>query len=87
MKINLNRIKSVLPERAEVNFIKYRGKSPAIEIKVSSPSLTESEHQEVINKHREIIGKENIWEFYTEETGHHWYIFLDGKQLIEIEVD
>ncbi|MEM1003442.1 MAG: hypothetical protein AAGH46_12415 [Bacteroidota bacterium] len=86
MEINLNKIKSILPKRAEVNFIKYRGKSPAIEIKIPYPSLSEKEHGEVVDRHREMIGAENIWEFYTEEIGRHWYIFLNGTKMIEVEV-
>lgn len=85
MKINLDEIKSVLPERAEVNFIKYRGKSPAIEIKIN-PSIPEDEFEAVKSLHRHMIGNHNILETYTEETGHHWYIFLNGKKMIEVEV-
>lgn len=85
VKISLEQIRSVLPDYADVSFIKYRGKSPAILIKCR-PSLSEAEHSRVIDLHKEMIGRENIWEFYTEETGRHWYIFLNGKKLIEVEI-
>lgn len=32
--------------------------------------------ERVFEWQREIIGRENISEFYTEETGSHWFVFL-----------
>lgn len=76
INIDLNRIRKALPERAIVNLIKYQGKSPALECLISGDSLSEEDFDMVIDWQREIIGKENILEFYTEETGRHWYVFL-----------
>lgn len=86
MNIDLQRIKDALPNRASVELIKYKGKSPAIEVKIS-PSLSEEQFEECKQWQREIIGKENIIEFYTEETGHHWYVFLKFNNTpITIEI-
>ncbi|MGH1436573.1 MAG: hypothetical protein ACRBG0_19175 [Lewinella sp.] len=76
VNVDLDRIREALPDRASVKLIKYRGKSPAIECKVQFPSLSEGDFDMVLDWQREIIGKENILEFYTEETGGHWYVFL-----------
>lgn len=73
--IDLNRIREGLPNRADVKLIKYKGKSPAIECKIS-PSISDADFEMCKQWQREIIGKENIMEFYTEETGHHWFVFL-----------
>ncbi|WP_394749594.1 hypothetical protein [Spongiimicrobium salis] len=78
MNIDLQRIKQALPKRAKVELIKYRGKSPAIEVKIS-PALSEEDFEQCKEWQRQIIGKENINEFYTEETGSHWYVFLKQK--------
>ena len=75
IQIDLNRIRQRLPNRAEVTLIKYKGKSPALICKVSPP-LSEEDFEMCKEWQREIIGKENISEFYTEETGHFWYVFL-----------
>ena len=79
MNIDLQRIKDALPNRAKVELIKYKGKSPAIEVKIT-PSLNEDEFEECKQWQREIIGVENINEFYTAETGSHWYVFLKVKE-------
>ena len=78
--IDLNRIREALPNRAEVKLIKYKGVSPAIEIHVT-PSLSEKDFEMCKQWQREIIGQQNISEFYTEETGHHWYVFLKRVPL------
>lgn len=73
-KIDLNRIREALPNRAEVKLIKYKGKTPAIECKIS-PSISDKDFEMCKQWQREILG-DAITEFYTEETGHHWFIFL-----------
>ena len=86
MNIDLQRIKDALPSRAKVELIKYKGKSPAIEVRIT-PALSEEEFEECKQWQREIIGKENISEFYTEETGIHWYVFLKfNNKPITIEI-
>jgi hypothetical protein len=81
--IDLNRIREALPKRAKVTLGKTKKGSPYIECIVRFPSLyekgTKEEEQiveEVFQWQREIIGKENISEFYTEETGSHWFVYL-----------
>lgn len=76
VNVDLDRIREALPDRASVKLIKYRGKSPALECLISGDSLSEGDFDMVLDWQREIIGKENILEFYTEETGRHWYVFL-----------
>lgn len=77
IKVDLNRIREALPNRASVVLKKTKQPhaSPYLEIKVE-PSLSEEDFEMCKNWQREIIGKENISEFYTEETGHHWMIYL-----------
>lgn len=91
--IDLNRIREALPKRAKVNLGKTRKGSPYIECIVRFPSLyekgTKEEEaivEEVFQWQREIIGKENISEFYTEETGSHWFVFLKRVPLEFINV-
>lgn len=81
MNIDLERIKKALPNRAVVKLIKYKGKYPAIEVKIS-PSLSEEDFEMCKKWQKEIIGKENISEIYTEETGHHWYVFLKSNNIL-----
>lgn len=84
--IDLNRIREALPKRAKVTLGKTDKGTPFIECKVSSPSLyekgTKEEEQDVervFQWQREIIGNENISEFYTEDTGAHWFVYLKRK--------
>jgi len=76
VNVDLDRIREALPDRASVKLIKYRGQSPALECKVQNPSLSEGDFEMVIDWQEKIIGKDNISEFYVEETGGHWYVFL-----------
>lgn len=82
-KIDMDRIRKALPDRAKVKPIKYKGKSPALEIECW-PSLDEKDYAMVIDWLRDIIGKDNILEFYTEQTGGHWYVFLK-REPFEME--
>ena len=81
--IDLDRIREALPKRAKVKLGKTKKGSPYIECIVRFPSLyekgTKEEEQDVervFEWQREIIGRENISEFYTEETGSHWFVYL-----------
>ncbi len=80
IKIDLNKIKKALPDRVKVTLIKYKGKSPALKF-IAQPALSESDFETCKKWQRKIIGKENISEFYTEETGHFWYVFLKRKPM------
>lgn len=73
--INLDQIRKALPDRATVTLRKRNGYC-FLECKVASPSLSELDFETCQNWQRFIIGKENISEFYTEETGRHWFVFL-----------
>lgn len=84
--IKFDDIISALPEHADITMQKHPINGLRFEIVVPHPCLTEKEHADVINKHREIIGVENIAEFYTEETGHHWFIYLKKGNLIEVQI-
>lgn len=82
--IDMKRIREALPKRAIVK-LRHKTKPPTsvfIEC-IVSPGLyvegTKEEEQtlkEVFDWQRAIIGKENISEFYTLETGRHWHIYL-----------
>lgn len=92
--IDLNRIREALPKRAKVTLGKTKHGTPFIECIVRFPSLyekgTKEEQQDVeqvFNWQREIIGKDNIMEFYTEETGSHWYIYLNRKPMEFVNVE
>jgi len=91
--IDLNRIREALPNRAKVSLGKTEKGTPYIEC-VVRPSLyekgtkdEESDIEQVFNWQREIIGKDNIMEFYTEETGSHWYIYLNRKPMEFVNVE
>lgn len=77
--IDLQRIKDALPDRADVTITKYNGSqggkgSPCIRVFIE-PSLSEDEFEECKKWQREILG-DSINEFYTEETGRLWYVYL-----------
>jgi hypothetical protein len=78
--IDLNRIRKALPKRANVTLVKYNGSqigkgSPTIRV-ICYPTLSESDFEMCKKWQREIIGEENISEFYTETTGGEWFVFL-----------
>lgn len=78
--IDLDRIRKGLPDRAKVTLVKYNGSeigkgSLAIRV-VCYPSLSEIDFKMCHQWQREIIGEENILEFYTETTGADWFVFL-----------
>lgn len=77
--LDMDRIRKALPDRSTVTLIKHKGKSPAIEC-IVNPHLSEKDFEMCKDWQRDIIGKENISEFYTEETGLHWFVFLERIQ-------
>lgn len=84
--IDMQRLRDALPKHAVVNLRWKQNKenrSLFIECIVRFPSLynkgtREEEEQlnQVLQWQREIIPAEAISEFYTEETGSHWLIYL-----------
>ncbi len=92
--IDLDRIREALPRRAKVKLGKTKKGSPYIECVVRFPSLyekgTKEEQQDVervFEWQREIIGRENISEFYTEETGSHWFVYLKRVPMEFVNVE
>lgn len=86
MIIDMQRIREGLPMRAQVK-LKWKqnkeNRSLFIECIVRFPGLydkgtkeEEKQLSEVLKWQREIIPAEAISEFYTEETGSHWIIYL-----------
>lgn len=86
VEINIKRLKDAMPENGtiQVGFKPSpKGKIPYLECKIEWPSLSkrfpktyEKIYDEILDWQREIIGRENISEFYTETTGHHWFVYL-----------
>ncbi len=85
VQIDLQRIREALPKHATVTIKK--DKSIRLICLVPYPRLSEQDFEMVKDWQREIIGKENISEFFTEETGHHWIIYLKRipMELINLE--
>jgi len=75
MKEKLKEIQKLLPKRAEIK-LGRKGGTKFIEIFVDNPSLSEEQEETVNNKISDIIGSDNIMEFFTEETGRHWFVYL-----------
>lgn len=89
--IDMQRLRDALPKRAVVN-LKWKqnkeNRSLFIECIVRWPGLydkgTKEEEQhleQVLQWQRDIIPKEAVSEFYTEETGSHWLIYLKRVPL------
>ena len=79
MNIDLQRIKDALPINAEVTITKYNGSqvgkgSLCIRVFID-PAIPEEAFEECKQWQREILG-DNFMEFYTEETGRLWYVYL-----------
>jgi hypothetical protein len=79
MIIELDRIKQAVPKKTNITRgMNMRGKY-YIEFLVPTPGI-EDEELFVLCKRwlRDIIGSENIMEFYTHEEGRHWTIYLNA---------
>jgi hypothetical protein len=84
--IDLKRLRDALPKNGTISLAQKptpNGKVMYLDCKIQSPSLSErfpmtyeKEFELIKQWQREIIGKENISEFYTLETGHHWHVYL-----------
>lgn len=89
--IDMQRLRDALPKRAIVKLRWKQNKenrSLFIECIVRFPGLyskgtkeEEKQLEEVLQWQREIIPAEAISEFYTEETGSHWLIYLKRVPL------
>lgn len=77
VKIDLNKVRETIRSTGSIQLIKYKQKSPAFECFIyDGDALNEAEFEKVMDYQENVIGKENILEFYVEETGRHWFIFL-----------
>lgn len=84
--IDMQRIRDTLPKHGTATLYKrvINGKSVCyIECWIKRPSLSEmypltyeKDYEMIIDWQRDIIGKEALREFYTEQTGHEWKIYL-----------
>lgn len=75
MKEKLKAVQKLLPTRAELK-LGRKGKVKFIEIKVDGESLSDEVEDAINKKIRTIVGNDSISEFYTEETGRHWFVYL-----------
>lgn len=79
-QIDMQRLRDTLPKRAVVKLKWHHtaeNRSLVIECVVKDPALEDEDMIEQVKEwQREIIGAENIAEFYTHETGCHWSIYL-----------
>ena len=82
--IDLNRLREALPDRANV-FLRKQDSVPFLDIHVY-PSLSDEDFEMCKNWQLEIIGKENIMEFYTQEEGRHWYVYFKRQPIEFINV-
>lgn len=71
MKVDEERLKLALPNSANIEIA-----DDYIHVKIDGKSLSEEDFNMVIDWQRDIIGKENISEFYTIENGRNWKIYL-----------
>lgn len=72
--IDLDRIREALPDRAKVELTKVKS-VVRIECTVTDPPLSEEDFKTCKKWQKDIVG-DAFSEFYTEETGLNWMIFL-----------
>lgn len=78
--IDLKRIREALPDHALV-ILSVKNSVVFFDCYVRFPSLSDEDFEMCKKWQREIIGKEYISEFYTEETGNHWLVYLKRVPL------
>ena len=87
--ISISEFKALLPSHAEVTFQRKKGQTGRafLEIQVKiHPSLSEKEHDALTNKIIAHYG-EDLIEVYTEETGHHFYVYLRMSSTVPTTVE
>lgn len=75
--INIQDIKKLLPNHAQVTFQKKRGQTGSsleVDVKIK-PSISEKEHDKVVQDIINFLG-EDLSEVYTETTGYHFLIYI-----------
>lgn len=80
-KIDMQRLRDALPKHAVIILRKDKSPWPWLDCYVRFPSLSETDFEMCKVWQCEIIGKENISEFFTEETGNHWKVYLKREQF------
>lgn len=88
--IDLNDLKNLLPAQAKLTFQRKKGQTGKffLEINVNiHPAITEKEHDEVVKQIIAFYG-EDLIEVYTEETGHHFIVYLrmSSTQPVTVKV-
>lgn len=83
----LARLKQALPKHADVRITNYNGSEigkghPCVEVKCYNPELSDSDFEICKQFMRDILG-ERLMEFYTEETGCHWFAYLKNPETKE----
>lgn len=75
--IDLNELKKLLPERAQITFQRKKGQTgTSLEVSVKIvPYQTEKEHDVTVQSIIDHYG-EDLLEVYTETTGYHFYVYL-----------
>lgn len=82
--VDLDLIRQTLPSHATVRLVEKTARHARhIECKVQRPSLyvkgSKAEDaiiKSIMDRQRKIIGAVNVFEFFTEETGSHWKIYV-----------
>lgn len=85
--IDMQRVREALPTRAYVQ-LKKKDSTPYIYIKIANPSMMEYGNEKQQEKDiemifdwlRDIVGKENVSEFYRHSTGSPWELWLKRNQ-------
>lgn len=93
--IDMQKLRDALPKNGVIT-LRHNTKPPTslyLECKIQSPSLSEKypmtyekDFEQILDWQESIIGKDNVMEFYTETTGHHWYVYLRRNPLRFINV-
>ena len=81
--IDMQRVREALPKRAYVQ-LRKKNSTPYIYIKIANPSMMEygNEKQQeqdiemIFDWLRDIVGRENVSEFYRHSTGSPWELWL-----------
>lgn len=80
-----------MPSNGTINIMSQKtanGNIQYLDCKIENPSLSKrfpktfgKVFEQIKQWQREIIGEDNISEFFTETTGQHWKVFLKRKPL------
>lgn len=86
MTIEIKRIRESMPNGSTVTSGRKNG-SIYFECKTEKP-VSDDDFEMIKQWQREILGADNISEFYTEEQGKHWFVFLKSINVpVEVIVN